>query len=188
MVGLGVRGRNADQRVEEAFLLLVEALEDLAEANPGYADSVIQNIDRELKARYHLSSEISTNIGSPVERVLSDVGRKPGRSDFRGGEDTSNIEAAILSLLDRAPDGLTVEDLVRRLEAIEFDVKRPSLIVRLRRMAASGKIDTKTRGQYVLAAGPVHETSSSSSREPSGAVDTWIGGLGTDTYSLDASR
>lgn len=188
MVGLGVRGRNADQRVEEAFALLVQALQDLAEADPRYAELVIQNIDKELGARWRHLGDSSTNIGFASDPVPSDLGRVSGRSDSRGGEDTSSIEAAILALLQRAPDGLTVEDLVRRLEASDFDVKRPSLIVRLRRMALSGKIDTKTRGQYVLAAGHVQETSSSSPNEPGGTADRSSGGSGPDRVLLGAPR
>lgn len=151
MVGLGVRGRSADQRVEEAFILLDGALEDLVEANQEYACHVIRKICHRLEAKKHGLEEISNNVDVNERRMSVEVGEPRRLDDSRGVEESPGVEGAIFSMLQQAPDGLTVEDLVQRLGRYQFNVKRTTLIVRLRRMVVAGKLKTKTRGQYILA-------------------------------------
>jgi hypothetical protein len=74
--------------------------------------------------------------------------RQPVLVASRGGGD--EIEDFVLENLSDSPLGLSVQEIVDRLEEAELDIKRQTLVVRLHRMVQSGKLTSRAHGHYIL--------------------------------------
>ena len=64
-----------------------------------------------------------------------------------GGGD--EVEEFILDILANS-SGLSVQEIVDRLEEAEIAIKRATLVVRLHRMVQAGKLTSRTHGHYIL--------------------------------------
>ena len=64
-----------------------------------------------------------------------------------GGDET---EEFILEIMANSPRGLSVQEIVERLQEAEIEIKRATLVVRLHRMVQAGKLTSRTHGHYVL--------------------------------------
>ncbi len=74
--------------------------------------------------------------------------RQPVLVASRGGGD--EIEDFVLENLSDSPLGLSVQEIVDRLEEAELDIKRQTLVVRLHRMVQAGKLTSRAHGHYIL--------------------------------------
>ena len=74
--------------------------------------------------------------------------RQPVLVASRGGGD--EIEEFVLESLSDSPLGLSVQEIVDRLEEAELDIKRQTLVVRLHRMVQAGKLTSRAHGHYIL--------------------------------------
>lgn len=74
--------------------------------------------------------------------------RQPVLVASRGGGD--EIEDFVLESLSDSPLGLSVQEIVDRLEEAELDIKRQTLVVRLHRMVQAGKLTSRAHGHYIL--------------------------------------
>jgi len=74
--------------------------------------------------------------------------RPPVLVASRGGGD--EIEEFVLESLSDSPLGLSVQEIVDRLEEAELDIKRQTLVVRLHRMVQAGKLTSRAHGHYIL--------------------------------------
>jgi hypothetical protein len=74
--------------------------------------------------------------------------RHPVLVASRSGAD--EIEEFVLESLSDSPLGLSVQEIVDRLEEAELDIKRQTLVVRLHRMVQAGKLTSRAHGHYIL--------------------------------------
>ena len=56
----------------------------------------------------------------------------------------------MLESLSDSPLGLSVQEIVDRLEEADLDIKRQTLVVRLHRMVQAGKLTSRAHGHYIL--------------------------------------
>lgn len=99
-------------------------------------------------ARLDISRERDGAVGSiGLDRPASGR-RQPVLVASRGGGD--EIEEFVLESLSDSPLGLSVQDIVDRLEEAELDIKRQTLVVRLHRMVQAGKLTSRAHGHYIL--------------------------------------
>lgn len=89
------------------------------------------------------------SVAGPVGLDRSASGRRqPVLVSSRGGGD--EIEEFVLESLSDSPLGLSVQEIVDRLEEAELDIKRQTLVVRLHRMVQAGKLTSRAHGHYIL--------------------------------------
>jgi hypothetical protein len=63
---------------------------------------------------------------------------------------TDDIEEFILEILADSPRGLSVQEIVDRLDEADVEIKRQTLVVRLHRMVQAGKLSSRAHGHYSL--------------------------------------
>ncbi|MFA6267857.1 MAG: hypothetical protein WC670_19340 [Pseudolabrys sp.] len=61
-----------------------------------------------------------------------------------------NTEEFILASLASTPNGLSVQELVERLDEARIEIRRQTLVVRLHRMVRAEKLVVKSHGHYAL--------------------------------------
>ena len=97
-------------------------------------------------------SEIITRLQSALEGGKDGRAGSPGRSQPKlvASRATDEIEEFILDNLADSPRGLSVQEIVDRLEEAEVEIKRQTLVVRLHRMVQAGKLTSRAHGHYSL--------------------------------------
>lgn len=86
--------------------------------------------------------------GSPGFDRPASARRQPILVASRGAGD--EIEEFVLENLSDSPLGLSVQDIVDRLQEADLDIKRQTLVVRLHRMVQAGKLTSRAHGHYIL--------------------------------------
>jgi hypothetical protein len=93
-----------------------------------------------------LLNEAVSQSDPPVKSELFSLEAR--RTPRSGGRD--EIEEFVLDIFAHSPRGLSVQDIVERLQEAEIEIKRATLVVRLHRMVQAGKLTSRTHGHYVL--------------------------------------
>ena len=93
-----------------------------------------------------LNEAVSSESDPPIKSEMFSLERR--RTAKSGGGD--EIEDFVLDILAHSPRGLSVQDIVERLQEAEIEIKRATLVVRLHRMVQAGKLTSRTHGHYVL--------------------------------------
>ena len=93
-----------------------------------------------------LLNEAVSQSDPPIKSELFSLERR--RTPKSGGGD--EIEDFVLDIFAHSPRGLSVQDIVERLQEAEIEIKRATLVVRLHRMVQAGKLTSRTHGHYVL--------------------------------------
>ena len=93
-----------------------------------------------------LLNEAVSQSDTPVKSELFSLEAR--RTPRSGGRD--EIEEFVLDIFAHSPRGLSVQDIVERLQEAEIEIKRATLVVRLHRMVQAGKLTSRTHGHYVL--------------------------------------
>jgi hypothetical protein len=104
------------------------------------------------------AARILTAIIERLERSLqSDGGAHKSEAAGQGERrqpflvtSRDEIEEFVLESLADSPRGLSVQDIVDRLEEAKLEIKRQTLVVRLHRMVAAGKVASRAHGHYML--------------------------------------
>jgi CRP-like cAMP-binding protein len=117
--------------------VLAHYLRALAATDPDFAAQILS----EIAARLESALLPATGKGRAVER------RPPVLVSSRPVDD---IEEFILDSLADSPLGLSVQDIVDRLDEAQFEIKRQTLVVRLHRMVQAGKLSSRAHGHYAL--------------------------------------
>jgi hypothetical protein len=123
--------------------VLAHYLKGLSATDPEFAAQILAEIALRLEAALVPSAGAkSGKSAAPFER------RQPVLVASRVASD--EIEEFILESLTDSPLGLSVQDLVDRLDEAQFEIKRQTLVVRLHRMVQAGKLSSRAHGQYAL--------------------------------------
>ncbi len=93
-----------------------------------------------------LNEAVSGESDPPIKSELFSLEAR--RTPKSGGRD--EIEEFVLDIFAHSPRGLSVQDIVERLQEAEIEIKRATLVVRLHRMVQAGKLTSRTHGHYVL--------------------------------------
>jgi hypothetical protein len=138
------------QAVKQDLLLkadvLAHFLRGLKATDAGLAAQLVDEmIGRLREAVSDPSSRTTAENAIPFERRPSTV--IPLRS---GSSDDTDIEDFILDHLALSHAGLSIQEIVDRLEEASIDIKRQTLAVRLHRMVHAGKLASRARGHYIL--------------------------------------
>jgi hypothetical protein len=122
--------------------MLAIGLKGLRSADAGRAAELLTVITDRLEGA------IAGDISGGAEAVVS-VGerQKPLLVASRGGDD---VEEFILDILAENPVGLSVQEIVDRLDEAQLDMKRRTLVVRLHRMVQAGRLAQRAHGHYAL--------------------------------------
>jgi hypothetical protein len=126
--------------------VLAEFLKGLKATDANLAAQLLDEIVGRLKdAASEESSRASAGNAVPFER------RQPTLVSLRGGSsDDTDVEEFILDHLALSYAGLSIQEIVDRLEEAGIDIKRQTLAVRLHRMVHAGKLASRARGHYIL--------------------------------------
>ena len=98
-------------------------------------------------ARLEDSEQVELPNTAKLDRTVPPR-RQPVLVASRGGGD--EIEEFVLENLSDSPLGLSVQEIVDRLQEAELDIKRQTLVVRLHRMVQAGKLTSRAHGHYIL--------------------------------------
>jgi hypothetical protein len=103
------------------------------------------------------AQQILAEIITRLQTALGAEGKdgrvaSPGRSQPKlvASRAIDEIEEFILENLADSPRGLSVQEIVDRLEEAEVEIKRQTLVVRLHRMVQAGKLSSRAHGHYSL--------------------------------------
>jgi hypothetical protein len=129
--------RQFEQNLLQQTEILALGLAGLRSADSARADQLLSQIIERLQ----------TVIGHEVTVAAAERPR-PFVVASRGSGD--EIEEFILDILADSPRGLSVEDIVSRMDEAQLPMKRQTLVVRLHRMEHAGKLATIARGHYGL--------------------------------------
>ena len=105
----------------------------------GDDDAIMERMSRSAPAAGATLQERNNQPRRPTPLVVATRG---------GGVD--EIDDFILEILAEHPTGLSVQDIVDSLEAAQLEIKRKTLVVRLHRMAHSGRVSPQAHGHYSL--------------------------------------
>ena len=137
------------RQVEQDLLLKADILAyhlgNLVATDAERARSICDEIVSRLRTAASLDDQ---QPKSDVLRSLDRERRPNVRLATRsGGGD--EVEEFILDILANS-SGLSVQEIVDRLEEAEIAIKRATLVVRLHRMVQAGKLTSRTHGHYIL--------------------------------------
>jgi hypothetical protein len=129
--------RQFEQNLLQQTEVLALGLAGLRSADPSRADQLVSQIIERLQTIVGQESSVPTG-----ERPRPVVVASRGSGD--------EIEEFILDILADSPRGLSVQDIVSRMDEAQLPMKRQTLVVRLHRMEHAGKLATIARGHYGL--------------------------------------
>jgi len=129
--------RQVGQDLLQKADVLAHYLKGLAATDPELAAQVLGDITARLESA--LAAHASGT--GPIER-------RPVLVASRAASD--DIEEFIIENLADSPRGLSVQEIVDRLDEAEIEVKRQTLVVRLHRMVQAGKLAARAHGHYAL--------------------------------------
>ena len=135
--------RQVGQDLLQKADVLAQYLKGLAATDPELAAQILGEITARLEAVLSANAAGKANSRAvPLER------RPPVLVSSRGASD--EIEEFILENLADSPVGLSVQEIVDRLDEAEVEIKRQTLVVRLHRMVQAGKLASRAHGHYAL--------------------------------------
>jgi len=132
--------RQFEQNLLQQTEVLALGLAGLRSADSSRADQLLSQIIERLQ----------TVVGHEVAVAAAERPR-PVVVASRGSGD--EIEEFILDILADSPRGLSVQDIVSRMDEAQLPIKRQTLVVRLHRMEHAGKLATIAHGHYGLSEG-----------------------------------
>jgi hypothetical protein len=116
----------------------------------------VSDNDLAERIRAAILSRLQDNAGDQpasdrkAERVAPAPRRQPMLVASRPSGGGDDIEEFVLESLSDSPLGLSVQEIVDRLEEADLDIKRQTLVVRLHRLVQAGKLTTRAHGHYIL--------------------------------------
>jgi hypothetical protein len=122
--------------------ILAIGLKGLLSADAGRAAELLTVITDRLEGA------ISGDALGVAEPVMPVERQKPLLVATRGGGD--DVEDFILDILAENPVGMSVQEIVDRLDEAQLDMKRRTLVVRLHRMVHAGRLAQRAHGHYAL--------------------------------------
>jgi DNA-binding transcriptional regulator PaaX len=126
--------------------VLAHYLRGLAATDPDLAAQILTEIAARLEGALLPNGAAKTGKrGAVLER------RQPALASPRAAGD--EVEEFILESLTDSPRGLSVQEIVDRLDEAEIEIKRQTLVVRLHRMVQAGKLSSRAHGHYTLSEG-----------------------------------
>jgi hypothetical protein len=120
--------------------VLAHYLRALAATDPDFAAQILSEIAGRLESAL-------------LPETAKGQGRlPPGRRQpvLVSSRQVDEIEEFILDSLADSPLGLSVQEIVDRLDEAQFEIKRQTLVVRLHRMVQAGKLSSRAHGHYAL--------------------------------------
>jgi hypothetical protein len=100
------------------------------------------------------AAQILSEITARLQAALLPDGGKAraerGHPKLVASRATDEIEEFILENLADSPRGLSVQEIVDRLEEAEVEIRRQTLVVRLHRLVQAGKLSSRAHGHYSL--------------------------------------
>jgi hypothetical protein len=136
---------NAAEQVRLDLLAKADALalylQVLGKSDPEFAAEILSEITTRLHAAL-LPDGAKTNTRA--------VARERSQPKLVASRATDDIEEFILEILADSPRGLSVQEIVDRLEEADVEIKRQTLVVRLHRMVQAGKLSSRAHGHYSL--------------------------------------
>jgi CRP-like cAMP-binding protein len=121
--------------------VLAHYLHALSATDPDFAAQILAEITARLQSTLLPEKHKPNSRPVPFER------RQPVLVSSRASDD---VEDFILDCLSTSPLGLSVQEIVDRLEEAAFEIKRQTLVVRLHRMVQAGKLSSRAHGHYAL--------------------------------------
>jgi len=136
---------NAAEQVRLDLLAKADALalylQVLGKSDPEFAAEILSEITTRLHAALLPDGAKGNARAVPRERP---------QPKLVASRATDDIEEFILEILADSPRGLSVQDIVDRLEEADVEIKRQTLVVRLHRMVQAGKLTSRAHGHYSL--------------------------------------
>jgi hypothetical protein len=136
---------NAAEQVRLDLLAKADALalylQVLGKSDPEFAAEILSEITTRLHAAL-LPDGAKTNARA--------VPRERSQPKLVASRATDDIEEFILEILADSPRGLSVQEIVDRLDEADVEIKRQTLVVRLHRMVQAGKLSSRAHGHYSL--------------------------------------
>ncbi len=123
--------------------MLAIGLKGLLSADAGRAAQLLTVITDRLEGA------ISGDALGVAEPVVPVERQKPLLVATRGGGG-DDVEDFILDILAENPVGMSVQEIVDRLDEAQLDMKRRTLVVRLHRMVHAGRLAQRAHGHYAL--------------------------------------
>jgi hypothetical protein len=110
--------------------------------------ALAERIRAAIMARLDDTERGDASNTAKLDRASPTSRRQPVLVASRGGGD--EIEDFVLENLSDSPLGLSVQEIVDRLQEADLDIKRQTLVVRLHRMVQAGKLTSRAHGHYIL--------------------------------------
>jgi hypothetical protein len=136
---------NAAEQVRLDLLAKADALalylQVLGKSDPEFAAEILSEITTRLHAAL-LPDGAKANARA--------VARERPQPKLVASRATDDIEEFILEILADSPRGLSVQEIVDRLDEADVEIKRQTLVVRLHRMVQAGKLSSRAHGHYSL--------------------------------------
>jgi hypothetical protein len=132
--------RQFEQNLLQQTEVLALGLAGLRSADSARADQLVSQIIERLQ----------TVVGHEVTAPTTERPRPVVVASRSAGDE---IEEFILDILADSPRGLSVQDIVSRMDEAQLPMKRQTLVVRLHRMEHAGKLATIAHGHYGLSEG-----------------------------------
>ncbi|HMK79386.1 MAG TPA: hypothetical protein VK438_07030 [Xanthobacteraceae bacterium] len=129
--------RQFEQNLLQQTEVLALGLAGLRSADAARADQLLSQIIERLQGVVG-HNEVAAGAERPRPFVVA--ARAP----------SDEVEAFILDILADSPRGLSVQDIVSRMDEAQLPMKRQTLVVRLHRMEHAGKLATIAHGHYGL--------------------------------------
>lgn len=132
--------RQFEQNLLQQTEVLALGLAGLRSADAVRADQLLAQIIERLQT---IVGQEAGSAGAERPRPFVVASRSSG----------DEIEEFILDILADSPRGLSVQDIVGRMDEAQLSMKRQTLVVRLHRMEHAGKLATIAHGHYGLSEG-----------------------------------
>jgi len=136
---------NAAEQVRLDLLAKADALalylQVLGKSDPEFAAEILSEITTRLHAALLPDGAKGNARAVPRERP---------QPKLVASRATDDIEEFILEILADSPRGLSVQEIVDRLDEADVEIKRQTLVVRLHRMVQAGKLSSRAHGHYSL--------------------------------------
>lgn len=136
---------NAAEQVRLDLLAKADALalylQVLGKSDPEFAAEILSEITTRLHGALLPDGAKANARAVPRERP---------QPKLVASRATDDIEEFILEILADSPRGLSVQEIVDRLDEADVEIKRQTLVVRLHRMVQAGKLSSRAHGHYSL--------------------------------------